>query len=44
MDVSGLKQQASAGTVTADTLVWKQGMSEWTAPRGIAELKSIVAK
>jgi membrane protease subunit (stomatin/prohibitin family) len=31
MDTSALQQQLKAGTLSADTLVWKKGMSDWAS-------------
>ncbi|MDA3628422.1 SPFH domain-containing protein [Saccharopolyspora sp. WRP15-2] len=40
-DFSALGRQISSGTLTADTLVWKQGMPSWTAARQVPELNSL---
>jgi membrane protease subunit (stomatin/prohibitin family) len=37
-DVAGLAAQASAGTLTRDSLVWKNGMAAWTAAGQVPEL------
>jgi len=42
VDRSTLTQQTKAGTVTAQTLVWKQGMAEWTQLAKVTELSGIV--
>lgn len=39
VDLAGLKQQAVAGSVVPGTLVWKRGMSEWTAVSSLPDLK-----
>jgi membrane protease subunit (stomatin/prohibitin family) len=36
-----LADKVTAGTITRDTLVWKQGMPAWTAAGQVAELKSL---
>ena len=33
-----MKQRIACGTVTGETLVWKDGMTGWTPARGIGEL------
>ena len=40
-DVNVLRQMASAGQFTADTLVWKSGMAAWAKADTVDELKSI---
>ena len=37
-----LKQQAAAGTLEADTLVWSPGMSEWQMAGSVDTLKSVL--
>ena len=37
-DTSGLRQLISNGQLTIDTLVWKEGMPEWTVAGKVAEL------
>lgn len=37
-DLGALASQASAGTLTRDTLVWKNGMAAWTAAGQVPEL------
>src|SRR5690606_26488238 len=37
-DTAGLAAQVSAGTLTATTLVWKQGMAQWTPAGQVPEL------
>ena len=40
-DLNMLRQMATAGQLNADSLVWKNGMSEWAKAGTIDELKSI---
>jgi membrane protease subunit (stomatin/prohibitin family) len=42
-DVAGLAAQATAGTLTRDTLVWKNGMAGWTAAGQVPELSTAFA-
>ena len=42
-DAVGLGAQAKAGTLTRDTLVWKNGMAGWTAAGQVAELGNVFA-
>ncbi|MGH8793276.1 MAG: SPFH domain-containing protein [Stackebrandtia sp.] len=42
-DVAGLSAQAASGTLTRQTLVWKNGMSQWTPAGEVAELASVFA-
>lgn len=42
-DAAGLAAQVSAGTLTPATLVWKQGMAQWTAAGQVPELAPILA-
>jgi membrane protease subunit (stomatin/prohibitin family) len=39
MDLPTLKLRAESGQLTRETLVWKQGMPNWTAAGEVAELK-----
>ena len=41
-DLSILKQMASAGQFTADSLVWKAGMEQWQKAGTIDELKEVL--
>lgn len=41
-DVAGLVAQVSAGALTSTTLVWKQGMAQWTPAGQVPELASIL--
>lgn len=41
-DLAGLKAQMSAGKITADTLVWKQGMPEWVKASSHPDLSTFV--
>jgi hypothetical protein len=36
-----LRQQAAAGQITPQTLVWKQGMANWTPAGQVMELNSV---
>ena len=38
-----LRHQVAAGTLTADTLVWKQGLAAWTPARDVPELAPLFA-
>ncbi len=40
-DMAGLKQQVQAAKITRETLVWKDGMSQWTAAGQVPELASL---
>ena len=40
-DAAGLKQQIAAGSVTKETLVWSEGMAEWTAAGDVAAVASM---
>jgi len=40
-DMNALKQQVSSGQLTKETLVWKQGMSGWTAAGEVPELAGL---
>ncbi len=42
VNLAGLKQQVAAGTVVPATLVWKQGMAEWTALSGLPDVMKAV--
>src|SRR5205085_54834 len=42
-DLSALAQQAAAGQVTRNTLVWKNGMPQWAKAGEVPELASIFA-
>ena len=42
-DLSALAGQASAGTLTRETLVWKNGMAAWTAAGQVPELGAAFA-
>ncbi|MCI5221038.1 MAG: DUF4339 domain-containing protein, partial [Candidatus Electrothrix sp. LOE2] len=37
------KQLVSSGKLTQDTLVWKQGMANWTAAGQVTDLQSLFA-
>jgi membrane protease subunit (stomatin/prohibitin family) len=38
-----LRQQAAGGTFTRETLVWRQGMAQWTPAGEVSELASVFA-
>lgn len=40
-DLAVLQQMAQSGQLTRDSLVWKQGMSAWTAAGQVAELSAV---
>ena len=40
-DLSVLTQMAAAGQLTADSLVWKNGMAQWAKARTVDELKNL---
>ena len=40
-DMDTLKQMASSGTLTKDTLVWKQGMADWVKAETVQELQPL---
>lgn len=42
-DLNMLSQMVTQGTLTKDTLVWKQGMSNWAKADSIEELKNLFA-
>ena len=42
-DITALKQMITTGQFTADSLVWKAGMSEWMAAKTIPELNVLFA-
>jgi hypothetical protein len=42
-DLAALASQAAAGTLTRDTLVWKNGMAAWTAAGQVPELGNAFA-
>ena len=42
-DIAILKQMASAGQFTADSLVWKAGMTQWQKAGTIDELQEVLA-
>lgn len=42
-DISVLAQMATAGQLTADSLVWKNGMAQWAKAGTVDELKNIFA-
>lgn len=42
-DISALTQMATAGQLTADSLVWKNGMAQWVKAGTVDELKNLFA-
>jgi len=40
-DMGALSQMVSAGTLTKDTLVWKQGMADWVKAETVQELQPL---
>ena len=42
-DISALAQMATAGQLTADSLVWKTGMAQWAKTGTVDELKNLLA-
>lgn len=42
-DLNMLSQMVTQGTLTKDTLVWKQGMQNWTKAESVEELKNLFA-
>ncbi|MBI5866002.1 MAG: DUF4339 domain-containing protein, partial [Planctomycetes bacterium] len=42
-DLGALRQHARSGSLTRETLVWKQGMASWTPAGQVAELASLFA-
>jgi membrane protease subunit (stomatin/prohibitin family) len=42
-DLAALGAQARAGTITRETLVWRDGMAQWTAAGQVPELGSVFA-
>jgi membrane protease subunit (stomatin/prohibitin family) len=40
-DLGALRQQIGSGSITRDTLVWKQGMAAWTKAGEVAEVASL---
>ena len=39
--MNGLSQMVSAGTLTKDSLVWKQGMADWVKAETVQELQPL---
>lgn len=42
-DMAGLKQLVQSGKLVRETLVWQEGMDNWTAAGQVAELKNLFA-
>src|SRR5262249_55676215 len=43
-DLGALRQQASSGALTRDSLVWKPGMAQWIKAGEVAELAALFAE
>ncbi len=43
-DLPALQRKASTGQLTGETLVWKSGMSQWTAADQVNDLRPILAQ
>ncbi len=41
-DLNALAQHARSGQLSRDTLVWRQGMAEWSAAGNVPELQSVL--
>ena len=41
-DRAALATQAQSGTLTADTLVWRSGMAQWTAAKDVPEVAAVL--
>jgi len=42
-DINTLSGKARDGSLTRETLVWRQGMADWTAAGAVAELQTLFA-
>lgn len=42
-DISALTQMIADGRLTADSLVWKNGMAQWAKAETVDELKGLFA-
>lgn len=42
-DLNMLSQMVTQGSLTRDTLVWKQGMQNWAKAESIEDLKNLFA-
>ena len=42
-DLASLRQRAASGSLTRDTLLWRDGMAQWAAASTIGELSSLFA-
>lgn len=42
-NIATLSQMAQAGQINATTLVWKPGMTNWTAIADVQELNSVLS-
>jgi len=40
-DLNKLEQMGRSGQITRETLVWRDGMAEWAAAGGLAELAGL---
>ncbi len=43
LDTAGLRSAATAGTLTAATLVWRTGLESWTAAAQVPEVTAVLA-
>ena len=43
LDIANLAQRIAAGQITAETLVWKQGMTQWAQAQTVGELAGLFA-
>jgi membrane protease subunit (stomatin/prohibitin family) len=43
LDEAGLQQKVSAGQITRSTLIWKNGMAQWTPAEKVMELGNLFA-
>jgi membrane protease subunit (stomatin/prohibitin family) len=44
LDTTGLRAAAQAGTLTGDTLVWRQGMGAWTAASDVPDVAAVLSE
>ncbi len=43
LDMATIQQQIQSGQITADTLVWKDGMANWTKAQDVSEVAGLFA-
>jgi hypothetical protein len=41
MDQAALQKQIQAGSITTDTLLWRQGMANWTPAGQVADVAAL---